>query len=205
MIRNNKEKLTIEAPVMTRPKETISVTAVFVFLALLFLIFSSFIIYLRYSNFSPLANLYALKPDIKLEDQLPLSLQLKQSKNTNLELTITEREFCSLAGVYSDDFPLKNATCFIKPEGVTVSGKTSDKFWSPKLDILIRPKAENDKLVFEIKEAKIWGVSAPESLANPIFKDLNSRLLQVLPDSDNVKVSEVRSMVGYIRVEGEKK
>lgn len=190
---------------MAKPKETISATAVFIFLTLLFLIFSSFIVYLRYSSFSPLVSLYTLKSDIKLEDQLPLSLQLKQSKNINLELTITEIDFCSLIGIYSSDFPLKNSICSIKPDGITVSGKTSDKFWSPKLDILVTPKAENEKLVFEIKKAKIWGVSAPSSLANPIFDNLNKRLVKVLPESDNVKVTGVHSMVGYIRVEGEKK
>lgn len=190
---------------MTKPKESISATAVFIFLALLFLIFSSFIVYLRFSNISPLAALYALKPDIKLEGQSSLSTQLKQSQNTHLELIITEREFCSLAGIYSQEFPLKNPTCLIKPDGITISGKTSDKFYSPKLDILIIPKAENEKLVFEIEKAKVWGVSAPETLTKPVFDNLNSRLGQVLPDSDNVKVTEVRSMVGYIRVEGERK
>ena len=202
---NNKEKLIIKAPEVAKPKETISVTTVFVFLTFLFLIFSSFIVYLRFSNISPLANLYALKLDIKLEDQLPLSLQLKQAQNANLVLTITEREFCSLAGVYSQDFPLKNPICSIEPDGVTVSGKTSQKFWSPKLDILILPKAENEILAFEIKEAKIWGVSAPETLAKPVFENLNSGLNQVFPDSNNIKVTEVRSMVGYIRIEGERR
>lgn len=204
-IPSNNEKLIIEAPAMTKPKESISATAVFVFLALLFLLFSSFIVYLRFSNISPLAALYALKPDIKLEDQSSLSAQLKQSQNAHLELIITEREFCSLVGIYSQEFPLKNPTCLIKPDGVTISGKTSDKFYAPKLDTLIIPKAENDKLVFEIKEAKVWGVPAPDTLAKPVFENLNSGLNQVLPDSNNVKVMEVRSMVGYIRVEGERK
>lgn len=181
-----------------KPKESVSILGIFVFLGVLFLIFVSFLIYLRFSNFSPLAELYALKPDIELSSIPSLNSQLNKSNSSTLDLRITESALTTSISMSASDFPLRNPELKIEPDGVHLSGKSGDKLWSPKLDILLKPETTDEKLTFTIVEVKSWGVSAPAKLVSTLSDSLGSHFANILPQKENLRVIEARSMVGYL-------
>jgi len=185
---------------INKPKQSVSIKGVIFFLAFLFLIFVSFLVYLRYSNFSPLAGIF--HPELNwVSKDAPLTLQLKKDTG-KVELKIACPDLETVLGLYGDDFPLKNPSCSINTKGVSIKGKLSEKLWSLKVEALMMPRAEEGKLVFEIVSIKAMGVTVPGEIASRVSAPLKEGSKNILPEG--ISVTEVRPMVGYVLVEGEK-
>lgn len=134
-----------------------------------------------------------------------ISKQLdNQSGESVVSIRIEEKDLSDALNVNAKDFPLKNPSVKITPDKVILSGKTSNGPLAFKVEVGIVPKVENGKVVFDIKEVKTAGVSAPKMVTDEVNKNLSGYL-------DNIKLSEeiivtnIELFQGYLIVTGERK
>jgi len=188
-----------------KPKETVTVKAVFFFLTFIFFIFLSFIFYLRFSGFSPMVEIYKLKKpvvDFNFNDYLTREADIASSGN--FEIKINEDQLKEVLDLENNLLDLKNPDIRIEPEGIALTGKTSGGFLGLNVEIIILPTAADGRLKLLVKEIKAAGVPAPPRIADPLTSQINLALRSVVvPDTLNVK--EIRCMTGYLLVEGSKK
>jgi len=196
---NKKEK------VQLKPKETVTVKAVFVFLSGILLILVSFLFYLRFSGFSPMFDFYHPKVAVaafNFKDYL--SKETNESSGKTIFIKIDEAQLAETINLTNGFINLNNPVLKINTDGVTISGKTSGGIFGLNVDSVIFPKAQNGKLAFEVKEIKAAGVPAPTKIADPLMSALNMSLRNtVVPE--NLSITSVHCMVGYLLVEGTKK
>jgi len=188
-----------------KPKETVTVRAVFIFLIFIFLIFLSFLFYLRFSGFSPMVEFYKLKkPTISFNLADYLNSEANTSDSKKFEIKINEDQLKEAMKLSDSFIDLKKPDLKIKPEGVIITGKTSGGFLGINVEVLAVPKVEKGKINFDIKEVKAAGVVAPPRIADPLTGQISLALRDVVAPA-NLTVEEVRTMAGYILVEGSKK
>lgn len=182
------------------PKESISLTAVFIFLGFIFVLLISMLIYLRFCSWSPFYDFYNKKtvPTTSLVD---LFNKTKSTSLKTVELKISEADLSATAGVNRSDFPLKNAVLKIKPEGIIVSGKTSSAFWGIPVDITLVPVTGNGKLLIQIKEIRASGVVAPPKISQQLTPKVNTIFSQTISGFDNLNIKEARTSVGFMILE----
>ncbi|MFA6963966.1 MAG: hypothetical protein WC227_04665 [Patescibacteria group bacterium] len=188
-----------------KPHESVTIKGVFVFLSFIFLIFLSFIFYLRFSGFSPMVEIYKLKKPVvnfNLADYLTGEANTSISKN--FEIKINEEQLKETIKLGDRFIDLKKPDIKIKPEGVIITGKSSGGFFGINVEVLAIPEADAGKLKFKIKEIKAAGVVAPPRIADPLTSQINLALRDVAVP-EGLTVTEVRTMTGYILVEGTKK
>lgn len=198
------KKKATKQPEVKRTKKTTSVVAVFVFVGIIFLILCGGLFYLRYSADSPLFHFYVPTPDVaSVSDTLQKQLDVKT--DPSVELKITENQISSAVCLTCDSFPLKKAELVVRPDGISITGKTSTYFWGINVEVTIKPKIENEKVTFDLTDIKAAGVTAPPKIADSISSQLKSLLANVVPANSAVSFKEVYAMVGYILVVGAKK
>jgi hypothetical protein len=203
MTRNNDHNLEIA----TGPKRTISVGAVLGYMAFLFAIFVTFMIWFRYSNFSPLAYWYEKGITVQKVD---LRSMFNDKVNTDsasnsVEIKITEAQLAEAAAVSKSSFPLKKATLKIIPTGVEIEGKMSDKIWDfMTVKITLKPVIKDDVVSFDITKIEAAGVQAPPKVTDLISPKIDSIFANLFPKNAHLKVTNVYSMQGFLLVEGEK-
>jgi hypothetical protein len=187
------------------PKESVTLTSVFVFLGLIFVLIAGALIYLRFSSWSIFASFYhkeILTPGISIND---ISARVKTTQTTgkSVDVKITDLELKNLINLSSDQFPLKKSDAHIKPEGIFVTGKTSTSFLGVSVEVLIIPRIENQKVAFEIKEIKAGGIAAPPKIVDMIKPKFESLFSQIANNQD-FKATSVRTQVGFMVIECEK-
>jgi hypothetical protein len=187
------------------PKESISLTAVLIFLGSIFLLLVIMLFYLRFSSWSPFSDYFSKK---KLPNYSLIDLFNKEKSNSptlqTVEIKITEDDLSKSIGVSEGSFPLKKSSLKIKPEGIIISGKTSSGFWGVPVDVLFESKVGGGKLTFNLKEIKAAGVVAPPKISNTLTPKMSSIFYQGFSSLDKLKVKEARTLVGYMIVEVEK-
>lgn len=162
-----------------------------------------------------LAGAFYLKSKIKMPSFPSRSSSLSLDENISKQLEdqigesivsirISEDELSSILNANSEEFPLKKASVKITPEKIILSGKTSNSSLSFKVDVGIVPKVSEGKVVFEIKEIKTGGVSAPKVVTDEVNKNLSSYLSQ-FNLNDDVQVTEVKLYQDYLIATGERK
>lgn len=190
-------------------KDSVSLTGVFVFLIIFFLLMASFLVYLRYSNISPLYDFYHKN----VANNFNLSEYFSASANTELNLSdsvktadikITEAQLSDTIGVTNETFPLKKATLKIDADGVKISGKTGNSIFGMKLDILLVPEVKDGKVTFSVKKIETLGVPAPAKVVDSLSPQIQSLFTNAIPASKDLRATGVRSMVGYLLVTVEK-
>jgi len=189
-----------------KPKETVSVGAVFFFLSFIFVIFASFLFYLRFSSFSPLTEYYA---KIRAKDQIDLRTLFqneigKTGSRTKVEIKITDKDLATSLDLANSLYDLKKPEVFVKPEGIWLRGRSSDGFLGVKVEALIFPKVESGKVKYDIKEIKAAGVQAPPRIADSLKSRLAVIFSTALPTDKNFQITSITPMEGYLFVEGEK-
>lgn len=202
MNRNQKNLRSNE--VTELPQESVTIRGVFIFLGLIFILIAGGLVYLRFSSwsiFAPYYNKDITLPGISLSD-ISNQQQISQPDSQIIEVKITDSELRSLINLSSDQFPLKKADANIKPEGILVTGKTSNNILGVGVEVVIIPKVVNQKVAFEIKEIKAGGITAPPKIVNmirPKFEDLFSQI----SEKQNFKAKSVRTQVGFMIIECE--
>lgn len=186
------------------PKESISLTAVLVFLGFIFVLLAGMLFYLRYSSWSPFADIFQKKIPQSIGFSDLYNKNKNQSGGETAEIKITEDALAQSVGVTNPDFPLKKPILSIKPEGILISGKTSTSFLGVPIDVLFEPKVENDKLVFSIKEIKAGGVIAPPKISNSLTPKMNGIFKNAFTGSENLTIVSVRTLVRYLIIEVKK-
>lgn len=184
------------------PKESISLTAVLVFLGIVFALLLIMVFYLRFSSWSPLSGYYLKKklPDFSIADVF--NREKTQSPSLKeVDLTITEEELAKSINITGSDFPLKKPSLKIKPEGIVISGKTSSGFWGVPVEVVFEPKVGGGMLLFNIKEIKAAGVVAPPKIADSLTPKMNSVFYNAFSGLDNLKITGARTLVGYMILE----
>lgn len=187
-----------------KPKETVTVRAVFVFLIFIFSIFIAFLFYLRFSGFSPMVEIYKIKKPVtnfNLTDYL--NREATANNSEKFEIKINEEQLKEAIKLEDRFMDLKNPDLKIKPEGVLVSGKSSGGFFGVNVEVLAVPSVDEGKIKFDIKEVTAAGVVAPSRIADPLTSRISLALREVTVP-DGLIVEEVRTMAGYILVEGVK-
>lgn len=185
-------------------KSSISVATVFIFVGILFAVICYGLFFFRYSDFSPFYKYYA---NSSTENDVGQNIdsQIQNSASDSLEIKITENQLGKLICVDCDSFPLKKATLQIKPDGIIIAGKTSTAFWGVNVEATIKPKIENEAVVFELTDLKAAGVSAPPKITDSIGSKLRDIFSgDVLSVGQSAKFREVYTMVGYILLMGTK-
>lgn len=203
MTRNNDQN----PEVVAGPKKTISVGAVLGYMAFLFAIFVTFMIWFRYSNFSPLADWYQKGISIDKVDLRSVfnDKANSESASNTVEIKITEEQLSEAAAVSKSSFPLKKATLKIVPAGVEIEGKMTDKIWDfMTVKITLKPVIKDDAVSFEIAKIEASGVQAPPKVTDLITPKIDYIFANLLPKNAHLKVTNVYSMQGFLRVEGEK-
>lgn len=186
-------------------KESISITTVFVIAGVLFATLVFAIIFFRYSSASPFYKYY-----IKVPDKVNFSGYLKEKSDnvasgSIVELQFTEAQLAEAICLDCSTFPLKNPTLKITADGILLNGKTSKGFWGINMNFVIVPKIVLGQINFEITEVKAAGVKAPAKLTDSLNPQINNLFSQVLPFSQEISLTEIKCMVGYLRLEGTKK
>jgi hypothetical protein len=201
MDKNNERKQEYETEI---PKETISLTAVFIFLGFVLAMILSMLFYLRFSSWSPFSDFFHkhISTDISFLDIY--NKQKTDSTSSNIsgtDIKLTENELGQMIGIQNSDFPLKKATLVVKPEGVIVSGKTSTAFWGVPVEVTLMPKVVDGKVIFEITEIKAAGVVAPPKISGTLTTKLSTLFTTASNQINKINISNVRTMVGYILLE----
>jgi len=184
-------------------RESITLTQVFIFLGFLLVILISFVFYLKYSSFSPL-NLNKIKVDGNIDLGSKYLEEIKKP-SVVLEMTISEAELGQIIKVNDPSFPLKKAELKIKPEGIIINGKTSNMPWGMKVDALVIPIVQDGKLNFEIKEIKTLGVIAPPKISDALNPKFSTLFENIIPQSNQVEITDVKTLLGKLFIEGKKK
>jgi len=162
-----------------------------------------------------LCGVFYIKNKVKLTDNFKeissssleenISKQLDDQKGeSTISISITEEDLFSVLNANSEGFPLKNPSVKITSDKIILSGKTSDSPLSFKHDIGMVPHVENNKVVFDIKEIKTAGVSAPKVVTDKVNKSLSDYLNQVNLN-DDIKITDVKLYQGYLIATGERK
>lgn len=187
------------------PKSSVSLTAVFVFLFIILAIFVSFLFYLRFSNISPLADFFhrnSANLGQNLENYFKTETTIQSGPTVSMK--ITEAQISEAIGVDKSGFPLKSPSLSVRPEGVILTGKTSNYFWGIGIEAILTPKIVLGELQFDIKSIKAAGVQAPPQIADSLSPKLNDLFANLLPTDSGVTLSDVHPMVGYLLLEGKK-
>ena len=188
------------------PKQTVTVRMVFVFLGGILAMFVLFLVYLRYSNFSPLADYYTKKEQSKiptLSSYLTIKLDNHLAGET-VTLKIVDTQLAEVIGISNPTFPLKKAKLSIDDAGVHITGKTSNSIFGLNVEVLLVPKAQNKKLIFLIQDIKAGGVTAPSKVAYSVTPLISSAFEKVLPVGYNLNVSAARTIPQYLVIDVEK-
>lgn len=201
-----KKKKTIDEEPMEVAHRSISVTTIFVIVGLLFLVLVYALYFFRYSDLSPLHGYYN-KPAV---DATSLTNSVKTEANKSksgetVEINITESELSSALCVSCSSFPLKKATAKITQEGVIIGGKTTNSFWGVSLEIIMKPKVEKGKVVFDLTDFKAAGVSAPPSITKTYSQKLKDAFSDLVPGANSINITEVHSLLGSLVFIGTKK
>ncbi|MEI7792251.1 MAG: hypothetical protein WCI57_02065 [Candidatus Berkelbacteria bacterium] len=203
MTRNSDQN----SQIVAGPKKTISVGAVLGYMAFLFLIFVTFMIWFRYSNFSPLADWYEIGIKVQKVDLRSMfnDKANSDSASNKVEMKVTEEQLAEAAAVTKSSFPLKKASLKIVPAGVEVEGKMTDKIWDfMTVKITLKPIIKDDAVSFDIIKIEASGVQAPPKVTDLITPKIDYIFANLLPKNAHLKLTNVYSMQGFLRIEGEK-
>jgi hypothetical protein len=128
--------------------------------------------------------------DQYLTDQVVKELSDKTS-GESVSIPITESELANFMGVGTADFPLKKSSLEIKNDGVYISGRTSDSFFSFPITIVAIPKAENGKLKIELSKASSGVAVLPQSIKDALNKYFDDQISTYTSDIGRIEVKEV--------------
>lgn len=188
------------------PKESITLTAVFIFLGFIFVLIIGMLFYLRYSSWSSFSSFYVKNlPKTTSFTDIFNKEKAKSTTAKTVDITITEDELSKMVGLGDASFPLKKASLKITAEGIVISGKTANGFWGVPVEVLFVPFTNNGKIMFNLKEIKAAGVVAPPKISETLSPKMNSIFYSSsFSDLDKLKIAEARTLVGYmiITVEG---
>jgi len=201
-----KKKKAFDEEPMEVAHRSISVTTVFVIVGLLFFVLVYALYFFRYNDLSPFYGYYN-KP---AADTTPLTSSVKievgKSKSgKTVEINITESELSSALCISCSSFPLKKSSAKIMQDGVVISGKTTNSFWGVGLEIVMKPKVEKGKVVFDLTDFKAAGVSAPPSITKTYSQNLKDAFSDLVPGANSINITEVHSLLGSLVFIGTKK
>lgn len=196
---------TVDESLVEMLKESVTLTGVFVFLGLIFLILVSFMVYLRFSNWSPFASFYqsAAVAPVSFLDQYNQQKSLAPTSKT-ADIKVTEDNLSQMINLSGSNFPLKNPSLKITPDGVDINGKTSNFFWGVSVDVILVPKVGGGKMIFNVKEIKAAGVVAPPKISDPLNSQISPLFNDAFSGLNQLKVDDVHCMVGYLLLTVEK-
>jgi len=181
-----------------KPKDSITLRAVFFFVLFIFVMIVGTLFFLRYSAYSSFSEYYKQKgasnPNINVKAPL--------KGEDRLTVFISESQLVKLWSVAGDDFVLKRVELKINDGNIEISGKTSDHFWALPVVVSITPAVENDKLFFKISKISAYGVSPPSNVSDRVTKEIMEMTQKslFLSGEKNIKVKEAAATPGQLYV-----
>jgi uncharacterized protein YpmS len=130
------------------------------------------------------------KQQTYLTEQVAEGLSGKKTGDS-LTVPITEEELANFIGVGTNDFPIKKSTLEIKDDGIYISGRTGDSFFSFPVTIVANPSAENGKLKVELSKASSGIVTLPLSIKNALNDYFANKVDMYTSDIGRIEVKEV--------------
>ncbi|MCX6809091.1 MAG: hypothetical protein NTW50_05520 [Candidatus Berkelbacteria bacterium] len=190
--------------VQEKPKETVTLLSVFAFLGFIFLLLGSFLFYLRFSGYSPLADYYAkMKAGEKVNIESMLATKIgKPVTGKKVEIQVSESELNSSLDLTTQITAIKKPVLKITANGIVLSGRTAAAFWGVSVSATIKPEVKNSMIKYEVTKIEAAGVQAPPKIADPLKSSLNLLLYNALPVEKNITVTEIRTMSGYLLIDG---
>lgn len=187
-----------------KAKETMSLVSVFLLLGFIFALIAGTLFFLRFSSYSSIATRYLKKTAVfNLHDYFAQNV-VKAAIGDQVEIRIDEGKLADALGVSNTTFPLKKAKLAIKPEGVVLTGKISGGFFGLPAEVTVMPKALDGEIVFEVASIKAAGVPAPPKIVDVLQPAISSAFANLSLSKGEIKVTEVRPMLSYLLIEGER-
>lgn len=185
------------------PKSSCSLFAIIVTLFLIFVLLMGGILYSRMLDLKSTAKVQINTQSIdNLQSKFSQSLD-EQKSEPEANLSITESDLNQLINGTSN-FPLKNPKATIDENMIVISGKTGTSIFALTVDVGIVPRAENGKVVYDIKEIKAGGVPAPQQLSDTVSKSLSDFISSSMPSFNQITVGKVTLHSKYLDVTGKK-
>jgi len=156
-----------------RRKNCCSLPTIIFFLVLTFVLIIYGLVYLK--NYTKVGISYLAEN--KGQNQVDLTNSFIEQTSglvsgQTATLEFTEVEIAKYLGIWDSDFPLKDSKLSIDNQGIHVSGKMSQSFFSLTLRALLQAKIENGKLIFFLDDIATGSISMP----NRIKAELNDYL-----------------------------
>ncbi len=125
--------------------------------------------------------------------------KIKIGETVNVDFS--EIEVSNYLGVADSDFPLKRARLTIDNKGIIITGRTSDNALSLPIKTVVRPKIEQQKLIFFLDELATGAVSVPSNIKN----NVNNYLLMIMKSRElydqNLEIISASTSEGKLTLE----
>ncbi len=153
----------------TKKKNCCSLPLIIIFLIIIFVGIIILLFYIK--NYTKSGISYIV--DSRRQSQVTLSEDFAQKTKAinpgdTVKIDFTEVEIAYYLGIADPDFPLKRAKLKVEDSGIVVTGKTSDSILSLPVNTVIRPKIEQQKLIFVLDELATGSISVPSSVRESV-------------------------------------
>lgn len=132
-----------------------------------------------------------------------------QTKNIQpgetLALEFSEVEVSQYLGISDPDFPLKKARLKIREKGIVVNGRMSDSFLALPVEICIRPKIDQGKLLLILDDIETSSVSLPKFVRDKINAYLDMIMRSRTLYDENLEIITAATLEQILRLEIHKK
>lgn len=127
------------------------------------------------------------------------------SDGEEIKIIITEKELEGYFGVKDAAFPLKRASLKIIPEGIEITGRTNDSFFSLPISIIAKPKAENGKFKIELDTVNSGFISLPDTIKSELNVYVDEVVNKKMSVVNNFEFTDIKVRKGEMELTGKKK
>lgn len=120
-------------------------------------------------------------------------------------LDFSDIELSQYLGIADSDFPLKNAKLSIDEQGIRLSGKTSQSIFSLPVKCVLKPKIEDNKLLFILDEIATGSISLPGRIKGDVNAYLDLIMRSKGLYDPNLEIISAATLDNILRLEVHKK
>ncbi|OQA03756.1 MAG: hypothetical protein BWY68_00652 [bacterium ADurb.Bin400] len=129
--------------------------------------------------------------------------EIAVDENGHTIIRVDDKELSRAAGLEDPVFPLKNAALHIYSQGITLTGKTKEGWLSMNVEAVLAPRLEPDRILFEIVEIKVAGVSAPKQVRQKLDPQLSILVGNMVEGENQLKLTNITLYDGYLELAGQ--
>lgn len=190
----------------TKKKNCCSLPIIIIFLIIIFLGIIFLLFYIKNYTKSGINHIV----DSRRQSQMTLFEDFtKKTEAINpgetVKIDFSEVEIANYLGIADPDFPLKRARLKVEDNGIIVTGKTNDSMFSLPINTVIRPKIEQQKLIFVLDELATGSISVPGS----VRESVNNYLIMLMKTRElydpNLEIISASTSKGKLTLEINKK